>query len=182
MPAETRIFRKLTQTVNGLNAYILGLISDAAPALLISTTGYTQAGIRVWKRDDAGNETEITAGSPVAVVNIPATTTTLSATWDCPQTSLASTDAIVVRLYFYSTSWVLQRTWITEQLGASQLDTATWTVYHAFYWVPIEGVIYWRHYHLVYSRIGNFSWTPAPPPPAVGYSYSDGLVCIQVAG
>jgi hypothetical protein len=177
MPAETRIFRKTTQTINGLSAYILGLTGDAAPALRIDTTGYTQAGIRVWKRDEAGTETEITAGSPVAVVTIPSVAGTLTATWDCPQTPLASTDAIVVRLYFYSTSWVLQRTWITEQLGASQLDAATWTVYHRF--ILVIGVIYWTHGPADYSRIGNFSWT-APPPPAVGYSYSDGLACIQV--
>jgi len=176
MVTETRIFRKLTQTVNGLTAYILGITYDIAPELRISTSGYTLAGIRVWRRDDAGNETEITAGTPVAVVTIPAATGYIDATWDCPQTALASTDAIVVRLYFYSTSWVLQRTWITEQLGAQSLDAATWTVRHWF--ILVVDVIYWRHGTSPSSSIIlNFTWTPAAPPP--GYQYSDGLVSIQ---
>jgi len=176
MTTETRIFRKVTHTVNGLSTYILGLIYDPTLGMGLTTIGYSQVGIRVWKRDEAGTETEITPGSPVAVVDVPLDSGTFPATWDCPQTALASTDAIVVRLYFYSTNWVLQRTWITEQLGAQSLDAATWTVQH-FFGPSGES---WRHGTSVFpSRIEGFTWTPAAPPPPLGYQYSDGLVSIQ---
>lgn len=159
MPVQTRIFRKLQHTVNGLLAYILGTVYDAAPESRIDTTGWSQAGIRVWYRNNVGVETEITAGVPVAIVNIPAGTATVSANWNCPLTLLVSTDAIVVRLYF-GPAWTLQRTWITEQLGASQLDAVVWTVNHGF--VLWAGTVYWRHSVAPSSSdITNFSWTPA---------------------
>jgi len=137
MPAETRYMRSDQHTVNGLTAYILGLSNTTAAASEnISRTGIYNycAGVRVWKRTSGGTETEITAGSPAAVVQHSGTgTVLLSATWNCPGSPLNSTDAIVVRVYHRigtDVDWTLAAEFTTEQLGASSLDSATWTVYY----------------------------------------------------
>jgi len=64
MPVETRYFRSDTQTVNGLTAYILGTAeSSSLKELEIQSDKTVYIGIRVWKRNSAGSETEITSGS-----------------------------------------------------------------------------------------------------------------------
>jgi len=206
MPAETRYFRTDSWTVNGVTYYKLGLTQTASSKMSrAEKSGDVRAagvswGIRVWKRTADGVETEITAGEPVAVVSRTASGSGIqSATWTCPQTSLASTDSIIVRVYgrWGTDPWFLIAPWpattppyaefTTEQLGAQSLDAATWTVYYWTYltYEPARDITGMRFYwdsSSYQSRIENFSWTPAPPPPAVGYYYSDGLVCIQVAG
>lgn len=143
---ETRYFRSDTATVNGLNTEKLStsrsgtsgnrskLINDYSdpPA----TRAYW--GIRVWKRASGGAETEISSGSPVALIyRASAGAGIQSSTWACPQTSLASTDSIIVRVYvslwdsgsgFWG--WNLLDTWQTEQLSTTILNSATWTVYY----------------------------------------------------
>jgi hypothetical protein len=129
-------------------------------------------GHRVWKRSSAGVETEITSGTPVAQVQknvgAPISIDELSATWACPLTSLASTDAIVDRIYikFGTGAWNLLMESITEQLGAQSLDAATWTFY---VWVQRQyisaagvtrGTFYFGS-NTYNSRITNFTWTPA---------------------
>lgn len=148
---ETRYFRSDTATVNGLNTEKLStsrsgtsgnrskLINDYSdpPA----TRAYW--GVRVWKRASGGAETEISSGSPVALVyRTVAGSGIQSSTWACPQTSLASTDSIVVRVYvtLWDSSegfwaWNLLDTWQTEQLTTTVLNTATWTVY---YWTQLS--------------------------------------------
>jgi hypothetical protein len=137
-------------------------------------------GIRVWKRDSSGTETEITAGTPVAQVSRSANGEGLqSATWACPQTPLDPTDRIVVRVYqkIGAGAWVSVTAftgnsgWATEQLGAIQLDSATWTVYYFtlrdYDGVDTYGDFYWGT-STYNSRIENFSWSSGPPPPAGG--------------
>jgi len=118
-------------------------------------------GIRVWKRNNAGTETEITDGSPHAIAAVPSSSGIVFAYWSCPQTSLATTDAIVVRVYASDGStWVLLDTWVTEQLGATQLDGVQWTVYYYIYVVSKTGVYNFRFDTTTYnSRITNFSWS-----------------------
>jgi hypothetical protein len=176
MPVETRYFRGDTHTVNGLTAYILGTTQSDTPKSVshqIEGWGYDngQAGIQVWKRNAAGVETEITGGTPVAIVTkAPDAGAIVSATWACPSTSLASTDAIVVRVYIKlegETTWTLAATFITEQLGAQSLDAATWTVY---YYIRVvydpssdsTAVNFYWGTATYNSRIANFTWTPAP--------------------
>jgi hypothetical protein len=185
MTTETRYFRSDTHTINGLTAYKL-LTSNTATTLTISISNPSVywIGIRVWKRSANGVETEITSGNAVAVALITGTDTfeQVSGTWNCPQTSLASTDAIVVRVYLcdgYGGSQTLFATFITEQLGASQLDSATWTVY---YWARIYGspdIGYSAQFAFGSSTrnscIVNFAWTPYAPPAGVPYFIGDGL-------
>ena len=151
-------------TVNGLEAYILGTTESAS---LEEVTGCTvdkstesfHIGIRVYIRHADGSETEVTPGSTVAIAELPTgadTTTTISGTWDCPDTSLSDTDAIVVRVRCVcGTGWTEGAAttiaeFITEQLGATKLDASTWTVYYRVrrdeVYNPILKIYYWDYY------------------------------------
>jgi hypothetical protein len=186
LTVETRYFRSDTQTVNGLTAYKL---------LPTNTTLYTEkgvaryyayVGIRVWKRSAAGVETEITGGKAVAIVAYGTTYAVRSATWSCPSTPLASTDAIVVRVYDCDsdgTVGALIAEFTTEQLGAKSLDASTWTVYYWLCYVIVEYVEYvqFRFGDSTYnSRIENFAWTPAPVgvPRYIGDSLAGAVVVV----
>jgi hypothetical protein len=161
-PTETRYFRSDTQTVNGLTARKL-LTTQSGVSGSIDISNYNAyIGIRVWKRSSGGVETEITDGTPRARAVIPSSSGIVSGVWSCPQTSLASTDAIVVRVYATADSitWVLLDTWVTEQLGATQLDASTWGVYYYIYVNTARGI--WKFYFdtaTYNSRITNFSWS-----------------------
>jgi len=159
------------QTINGLTAYILGTTQSETSAYkgVINEILYTAYfGIQVWKRAADGTETEITDGTPQAVVSgAPTTEGIKSNTWECPQTSLIDTDAIVVRVYrkLGSGSWLLLQIFITEQLGGTQLDGVTWTVYYYLRLYYSWGNYYYRIYFgtsTYNSRITNFQWSTAP--------------------
>jgi len=194
MPVETRFYRSDQHTVNGLTAYKLLLEKSGVGR----TFGYARAGaylagnlgIRVWKRDSTGAETEVTGGSPVAVVTFVDGDFHVeeSATWNCPQTALNPTDCVVVRVYARipagSGTWTLMTgaVFATEQLGAQCLDASTWTVYYVgsfTYNVSLNraGI----EFHVDgndNSRIGGFAWTLYVPPVIAKIAYTDGLVCI----
>lgn len=197
MPSETRWMRDDRHTINGLTSYKLG-IAQGSVALFgkqlvdpdMMSSSYS-AGIRVWKRSSSGVETEITFGTPVAVVTRTVEGTGMqSATWLCPLTSLINTDAILVRIYHkfdIDASWTLEleslsnnpAEFITEQLGASQLDSVTWTVYYwtEYRYVPGAGNIgqvKWSGTSFL-TRIINFSWSTGAPPPSLGQILGDGL-------
>jgi hypothetical protein len=182
MVTEIRYMRGDEWAVNGLTAFKLDITqSNTTQNGSKTRTGiYTYyVGIRVWKRDSAGVETEITAGSPVAIVSRDVDGAGIeSNTWDCPLTSLASTDAIVVRVYHRlgtNQDWSLVVTptlkdgvFITEQLSASSLDAVTWTVYYYLSYVTQEIVkppyfqcvgIFWWGTSTYNSRIENFQWS-----------------------
>jgi len=177
LTSETRYFRSDTHTVNGLTAYKL-LTTNTTTAVTVSIVNPAvgHIGIRVWKRSASGVETEITSGNAVAVALILGTINfvQVSGSWSCPQTTLSNTDAIVVRVYLCDGSGgsqTLFATFITEQLGASQLDSATWTVY---YWARIYGTPdtgYSAQFAFGSatrdSRIVNFTWSVPPPPPTL---------------
>lgn len=172
MTVETRYFKNASVTVNDLTCYPLAL-DQSGTSKTESTTrvraylGCT-VGIRVWKRTSAPAETEITAGTPVAqVVTVDGDFHTLySNTWNCPLTTLNSTDSIVVRVYAkFGTTWyqIGLSVFTTEQLGASQLDAATWTVY---YYLSFSYVVATNRATVAFhfdgadnSRITNFTWS-----------------------
>ena len=177
-------------TVNGLTAYILGTTqSNTEQNSLIEKSGWGTGGktvnwgIRVWKRDSGGGETEITGGTPVAQVSRNAAGEGIqSNTWACPEISLATTDSIVVRVYAEivgQVAWTVQATFTTEQLGAVVLSNVSWTVYYyvkydtstSLFGSYTKGWFYWGT-STYNSRIGNFTWTE----PVVSVSVSDGVV------
>jgi len=128
-------------------------------------------GIRVWgiKADDT--EEEITGGSLVATVTGPYTTTTLSATWNAPATSTYVAYLVIV---YHGTevmrnadpgSGGLLFVFMTEDLNAP-LQSATWTVYYAFWYSATLDQTFFRFGTTTYnSRIENFTWGVPPPPP-----------------
>lgn len=171
MPVETRYLRSDQQTVNGLTAYILGVTQSNLSAYK-SISAYSgdvyvtqYLGIRVWRRASDGTETEITYGTPVAIAS-GSDSGLIWATWFCPATPLAPTDAIVIRVYGGDSSppTNLLATYISEQLGANRLDSATWTVY--YYLLRTYNARYDITTYSFYfgtttynSRIEGFSWS-----------------------
>lgn len=167
MTSETRYFRTGSATVNGLLARTLLTSQVGVTGSIQNESSYAQIGIRVWKRDSVGTETEITSGTLVAVATWDEGigSAIYSGSWACPQTSLASTDSIVVRVYT-AVDLPLYDTWQTGQLGVTQLDSATWTVYYYLTYSIQWAILTFKFDTATYnSRITNFSYsTPAPPP------------------
>jgi len=172
MTVETRYMRNDQQTVNGLTAYKLGT-SQTTTARTYDVYGTRNLQAGYWASDVAvrhsdGSETSL--GVKVAQVSRSAQGSGLqSATWDCPQTSLALTDAVVVRVYLKigTGAWQLAGTFITEQLNGLSLDAATWTFYYYtfLYYDDVEKlyeyIFAWGESLTYNSRITNFTWTPA---------------------
>lgn len=141
-PTEIRYMCSNTQTVNGLTAYAL-LTTNSATAVSVEITNYYPITIKVYKRQADGTETQI--GSDLVwywTANSDGTVTENVRTWNCPQTSLSTTDAIVVRMWYGTT---LIRAWITNQLGATRLEAATWTFYLYTQYNARLQVFYFRH-------------------------------------
>jgi hypothetical protein len=174
-PTETRYLRSDEVTVNSVRYYKLGISQTASPKMFesfypLSRTAYW--GMRVWKKASNGTTTEITSGTPVAQVSRSVDGYGIqSVTWACPQTALDATDRIVVCVYqkiVVSGSWLPVSTpnsgWVTEELGATQLDSTNWTIYYYTErdYDTIEKVTYADFYwgtSTFISRIENFSWT-----------------------
>jgi gamma-glutamylcyclotransferase (GGCT)/AIG2-like uncharacterized protein YtfP len=172
MPVEIRYMRSDQHTVNTLTAYKLG-VEQTTTSLLKSISEAGDYPCRWWvyvyKRAADGTTTLIksgyversTDGSGLQLLSL-----------SIPLTSLASTDAIQVRVRIAIYSVDTNIYFITEQLGASQLDAVTWSVYlyterkYNLRLDETDAIFYWgtTTYN---SRIENFSWTPAPPPPVV---------------
>jgi len=130
-------------TVNGLTSYSLsGTNSATAGNWAPGNNLNIYLGIRVWKRSAAGVETEITSGTPVAqVARIGAGSGFQTGTWSCPQTALATTDSIVIRVYGETSgpltgTATLRATFTTAQLNVNQLDATTWSIQ---YWTRNAG-------------------------------------------
>ena len=139
-------FRSDTITVNGLTAYRLDT-TNSAQAVAKDVISYTALGIRVWRRDVNGNEYEITAGTPVAQVNISGITTSgfVYGTWTCPNVTFNVNDALVIRVYGLTASgWSLIDTWVTPQLNYAGLSSSTWTVYYYIAYDTYTGGMYFE--------------------------------------
>jgi len=54
-----------------------------------------------------------------------------SATWECPETTLAVSDCLYIEVWVkFGDSWYSYWMWMTEALGTTKLDQATWTFYY----------------------------------------------------
>lgn len=175
MVTETRYMRNAGHTVNGLTAGELETnqtITAASAYADASGACTVYWAYDVIKRTSAGAETVI--GSKVGQVNRNTDGSgEQSATWDCPKTTLASTDAIHIHAYIKmgGGSWVAAEYtggWITEQLGAALLSAATWTFCTHTYRAYDEELDYtearisWGDAN-VDTRIEGFAWATAEP-------------------
>src|SRR3989304_5203568 len=169
MPSQTRYFRSDTHTINGLNAYQLKTTNTSSPpATTFGAEHELEDGAtfraNVYKRASGGGETLI-ASAVGSVYRGTVGEGIQSATWSCPQTALDSTDAIKVVLeIILDGEGSNTRTFITEQLNASQVDAATWTFY---FYTNLYDTGYSYDHQILHgtathnSRIEGFSFTSA---------------------
>jgi len=130
----------------------------------------------------------------------------LSGWFEIPGKALAPTDAVLVQVEvrllftydgnFYDTGWDLFGEFITEQLGAKSLVETAWHV--AMPMNATSGIIFTgegaeqlvcdvdfyidNDYAPLNSKIGNFQWSPLPPPIVKLIQYTNGLVSILTKG
>jgi len=136
-----RYMRSDTHTINGLNAYRLGIPQSASSAVYSKSGSGEGAswGTRAWVRHSNGVEQEISldgqTGTPKALVYRYSGSGIQSNTVSVTQTALQSTDSLVVRVYVQIAegSWNLCATFTTEQLQSTTLTGTTWTVYYYTY-------------------------------------------------
>jgi hypothetical protein len=153
-------------TVNGLTAYKLGLTQTTVAASIdVDYEGSAGAyfDIEIAVRHADGTETELLPWTQFAY-----RTTTgegiQSYNFNCPSTTLAPTDAIVVRLRARNVGGSVTATFITEQLGASGLPAATWTFYvytGCYRSTAISSAYIWWGTSTYNTRVENFQWTSA---------------------
>ncbi|MGP3705245.1 MAG: hypothetical protein ACKD6O_08155 [Candidatus Bathyarchaeota archaeon] len=112
--------------------------------------------MKVYKRAENGTETYVAGGAYV----YGSATGLVSAAINIPSTSLNSLDAIVVYVCYFDPDLGedIMATFVTEQLGASELESATWTVY---YYIYKSGTLYYFRFgtSTYNSRITNFKWS-----------------------
>lgn len=140
----SRYFRSDNHTVNLQTGRKLLTDQSGVEGSITSSSNQMvyQVGIRVWKLNSIGGETELTANTPVCVAQQIRGSKGIrkSGSWTCPSASLEATDSMVVRVYgkFQTqVTWSLLDMWITEPLGVQSLDNATWTCY---YYLDVYGV------------------------------------------
>jgi hypothetical protein len=139
---RTWFMRGDQHTINSLTAYKLWKPQSSTMRYYYESKPIYELsaewGIQVWKRSQGGTETPISADKVAQVTRTNPGQGLQSATWNCLETTLSSTDAIVVRVYqrFEGFSWQLAATFITPQLAATKLNATTWTVYYytKLYW------------------------------------------------
>jgi hypothetical protein len=189
LTVETRFFRSDTHTVNGLTARKLGTAqsSNHISVIISSYEGNVQVtqflGMRAWKRDVNGSETELTGGSAEAVAS-GSTSGLKSGVRSQVSVSMVETDSIVIRVYAddFSPPSTLKETLTTEQLGAQCLDAATWTVYYSLFRLYAGGMTTYsfRFGTAAYnSRVDDFTWSSGGAPCAVPQPLGDGLCWVQ---
>jgi len=185
MPTETRYMRSDQHTVNGLTAYKLGSTQTTAYAYVeVYYPGLASAyyDIEIAVRHADGTETELlpwtqfasrtTSGEGFQTYN-----------FNCPQTPLSATDAIVVRLRARNAGGSAVAEFITEQLGATGLPAATWTFYIYTYCYRGKTESYASIYFgssTYNTRVENFQWVSA----GVAYvqEVSDSGIAVDVLG
>lgn len=173
---ETRYMHSTFWKVNDLNTSRLDVEAPSSSSVNSTSVANTvntiyNYGICVWKRMENGAEQEISNGSCVALVNKKNLTKSVEiGTWNCPIVNMSSTDSVVIRVYcriYNNGNWSLIGTFITRQLGATQLNDSIWVVHYCLE-VTFDG----REYHYAYytgdtpsagftnfSEIEGFAWT-----------------------
>jgi hypothetical protein len=137
MPIEvkalTTIFyhRNDTQTINTVLGYILSDTQSSGEVNWSVQDDISGSVVNwdVYVLHSDGSETSL--GNGIAEVNNP-TVGYNSATWNCPVTSLASTDAIKIVGNIITDGDNASRTFVSSQLQWGNLNASTWTFYFYF--------------------------------------------------
>ena len=188
--SESRYYRSDTHTINGLDAYQLKTTNTAASSYFTSSASALGCQTVTYKSNVIRRQadgTETVLGSDVAETSRSENGEGYqSATWNSPETSLNTSDAIKI-VEKHDTAE--KGAFITEQLGATKLDAATWTftrytlynctLVSGFKWV-ITGRTYFgdSSYN---TRIENFSYTPAVSYVDCGLRIRTGTLTLTIA-
>jgi len=170
-PVETRYMRSDQHTINGLTAYKLDTTQTSSSTYQeITESGQYSCRWRAYVYVRHADGSENLVGYTAYIYRDTDGEGIQSVTLSVSLTSLSSTDAIRVRVRMLISSVDTYIDFITERLGASQLDEATWTFYLYTYrdvtGNPIIG--YTTHARFYWgdsthnSRIEGFSYTTAP--------------------
>ena len=118
------------QTVNTVTGKVLNQEYGSTSGILYfsdptspTQTPYYSVDVYVLHAD--GSTTTLGTGVAVAAGN---TFGMNYGTWDCPETSLASTDALEIVWHVYNALGSAQFVSVTEQLGITKLNASTWSV------------------------------------------------------
>jgi hypothetical protein len=118
------------QTVNTVTGKVLNQEYGSTSGILYfsdptspTQTPYYSVDVYVLHAD--GSTTTLGTGVAVAAGN---TFGMNYGTWDCPETSLASTDALEIVWHVYNALGSAQLVSVTEQLGITKLNASTWSV------------------------------------------------------
>lgn len=164
---NTFYFRSDYHTVNGLYGRQLKTSQSSTDDYdsYFDTGNYTVSwGIRVKIKHVGGGTTELTSGSPVAIVNRTAGSSLQEGyqnnTWSCPETALETTDAILIIMYVTDPldPWLQAAQYVSPQLGANVLNASSWNVYYYTWW-DSDGDYTWSRFYFGifyhHSRIEN---------------------------
>ena len=190
--SETRYHRSDTHTINGLDAYQLKTTNTAASSYFTSSALAPGCQIATYKSNVIRRQadgTETVLGSDVAETSRSKNGEGYqSATWNSPETSLNTSDAIKI-VEKHGTAE--KGAFITEQLGATKLDAATWTfTRYTLYNCTINdpNVPNWITTGRTYfgdssynTRIENFSYTPAVSYVDCGLRIRTGTLTLTIA-
>jgi hypothetical protein len=190
MPAERRYYnyafwtgwasvRKLLTTYDQHD-------TEVTPVYDLPTKVYY--GIRVFVAHQDKSLTEITSGTPVAVISKTTLIRELKTNaWDCPETVILTTDRIQVRAYYKihdDGTWTqfTRGVWMTEELGVTVLNAATWTVWYSVTIMESSPERYQAHLDFGWpaypSGVDNFTFGGVPPPAEL--IQCDGLVTVSI--
>ena len=182
---ETRYYR---------NDYALGTEDTNNPTLSISPNG-------------TGANQSYIFSADIIILHIDSTTTPIAtsvavlstiyewqmeyrtATWDCPQINIESTDKIIIsenlNNRYDGKDHVAQYSWTSEPLGADRLDAATWTFtrycgahFPSHGQEPFNSAIVYGSDNGDQSYITNFRWTKYID---IGLHFYDGSKIIKIA-
>lgn len=173
---DTYYFRSDLHTVNGLYSYQFKTSQSSSEkyAAHQKAGNYSgQWGIGVRVRHSNGSITNVSGGSPVALVNRTAGSTYpvegyQSNTWSCPETELTTTDALNLVVYqrCEGFSWgVGAVSFVSPQLGVNLLNASSWTVQYYTYWWSDGTTTKIRFYFGIFyynSRIENITTFTTP--------------------
>ncbi|MHA1976305.1 MAG: archaellin/type IV pilin N-terminal domain-containing protein [Candidatus Hodarchaeales archaeon] len=172
---ETRFLKSNAATVNGLTAYDLGTDLTGSIAVFDQSSAVSgdQAitwGIRVYVRHSDTSETEITSGMVATVARGAGGDAAgiQPGNWLCPQTALSPTDSIVIEFWYQigGNSPAIHTEFTTPQLGATQLDASTWSLFYyterdrggGFFSRTTTALFHWGD-NTHNSRIENFKYS-----------------------
>jgi len=139
-------------TQNGLLAFKLittaeGALTTIAKSVAGDVTAYWSSDVII--RHSDSSETNIDSKIAQVSRSVDGGPSNQTADWTCPETSLVSTDCLLIRTYtkLGAGSWLLNDEWITEQLDYSTLENNTWTFSYYTRRSYIGGNTWARFYH-----------------------------------